>query len=109
MFDKETGRGLVNVAARNPNSGFLRESPARNCSAGNTAQLGVSGGSGDIITVFEESTGKLFEAACGDATGLCLGVVGTSAIQLMECSEPGAAGWRKETSGHRADPLELYS
>ena len=57
--DPESGSGaLVNVAAKSAAAGYLRESPGQNCSAGNSAQLGVSGGSGDIVTVFDES-GKI--------------------------------------------------
>ena len=133
-FDPESGSGaLINVAANSAEAGYLRESPGQNCSIGNSAQLGVSGGSGDIVTVFDESgktwyfsicravclanpqsvaiaAGLLRELACGDAGGgMCLGVVGTSAVQLMSCSAPGAQGWRKEDAGHRADPMELFS
>jgi hypothetical protein len=97
--------GLRNVAAKNPSAGYLRESPARNCSAGNTAQLGIAGGHGGIVTVFDEKAGLLRELACG----LCLGVSGGTTIELTPCSSPAALGWRKESAGHRADPFELYS
>ena len=97
--------GLRNVAAKNPSYSHLRESPAQNCSVGNTAQLGVAGGHGGIVTVFDEPAGLLRELACG----LCLGVAQGATIALMECNTPEALGWRKESVGHRADPFELYS
>lgn len=97
--------GLRNIAAKNPASGYLRESPGTNCSVGNTAQLGVTGGSGRIVTVFDGTAGLLREVACG----LCLGVAGSTTIELMQCNSPGALGWRKEAAGHHADPFELYS
>eukprot|EP01048_Picozoa_sp_COSAG05_P014289 COSAG05_NODE_1604_length_4427_cov_5.080869_4_plen_136_part_00 len=101
--------GLVNVAASKRDDAFLRESPGNNCTVGNTAQLGIAG-RGDIVTVYQEATGTLFEVACGGAAGggLCLGVAG-SAIQLMECTRPEARGWRRVSSGHLADPLEVHS
>ncbi len=106
MVDPELGSGgLRNVAAKNPASGYLRESPAQNCSVGNTAQLGIAGGSGDIVTAFDEAAGLLREVACG----LCLGVAGGTTIELMQCNSPEALGWRKATAGHHADPFELYS
>ena len=73
--DPEANGGLLNVAAAKSGLGYLRESPAHNCSAGNTAQLGMAGHGGAIVTVFDEANGLLREVACGD--GLCLGVAGT--------------------------------
>ena len=70
-----------------------------------TAQLGIAGGHGGIVTVFDEPAGLLRELACG----LCLGVAQGTTIALMECNTPEALGWRKESVGHRADPFELYS
>ena len=105
----DTG-GLINVAASKREDAFLRESPGNNCTVGNTAQLGIAG-RGGIVTVYEEATGTLFEVACGGtagSSGLCLGVAG-SAIQLMACTRPEARGWRRVSSGHRADPLEVHS
>ena len=62
------------------------------------------------MTVFDEPAGLLRELACGSAGGgLCLGVVGSSVVQLMSCASPLAKGWVKETVGHRADPLEKFS
>ena len=106
MVDPELDSGgLRNVAAKTPSDSYLRESPASNCSVGNTAQLGIAGGHGGIVTVFDEAAGLLREVACG----LCLGVAGGTTIELMQCNAPEALGWRKETSGHHADPFELYS
>jgi hypothetical protein len=43
--DEEGGAGgLVNVNAKSAYAGFLRESPGSNCTAGNSAQLGIAGG-----------------------------------------------------------------
>ena len=103
--------GLVNVNANSQAAGFLRESPQANCSAGNSAQLGIAGGKGEIVTTFDEATGLLHEVACGSGSaGFCLGVEAKgSAIVLMSCDAPAAKGWKKETTGHRADPFELFS
>ena len=108
-YDEEYPEALINVAAKSQRLGYLRESPSKNCSVGNTAQLGMAGHAGAIVTVFDEASGLLRESACGSSgSGLCLGVVGTR-IQLMSCSAAGAQGWTKETSGHRADPFEIFS
>jgi hypothetical protein len=54
--------------------GYLRESPSKNCSVGNTAQLGMAGRAGGIVTVFDEAKGLLVETACAGfgGSGLCL-------------------------------------
>jgi len=89
--------GLFNPAGKPHKTSFLRESPAKGCAEGNTAQLGVAGGKGSIVTVFDESAGLLRELACGmPGGGMCLGVVGTSSVELMNCNSTAARGWKRE-------------
>jgi len=103
---------LYNVAAVKRSGGYLRESPGKNCSVGNTVQLGISGGNGGITTSLTKD-GLLQENACD---GLCVRLGPgcgeepcDQKLVLTECSDKAAGGWAKATHGHLADPYEMWS
>ena len=77
---------LINAAASTKNWGYLRQSPHDNCTAGNTAQLGVDG-HGGLFTRYDAPNLRLVLASCA---GLCLGVGSGGgsggAVELVPCS-----------------------
>eukprot|EP00326_Haptolina_ericina_P036371 CAMPEP_0181234466 /NCGR_PEP_ID=MMETSP1096-20121128/36985_1 /TAXON_ID=156174 ORGANISM="Chrysochromulina ericina, Strain CCMP281" /NCGR_SAMPLE_ID=MMETSP1096 /ASSEMBLY_ACC=CAM_ASM_000453 /LENGTH=245 /DNA_ID=CAMNT_0023329237 /DNA_START=240 /DNA_END=978 /DNA_ORIENTATION=- len=97
--------GLANVAAKKPKDAFLRQSPARNCTVGNTAQLGIEKESHAFVTKFDETRGLLIENACDD---LCLAPGPAGKVMLRSCKDPESQGWERETYGPRADPFGMF-
>ena len=64
---------------------YLRQSPGGgNCTAGNTAQLGIDG-RGGLTTVYDAINSRLVLSACD---GLCIGVL-NKRVELVPCTDTG--------------------
>eukprot|EP00051_Salpingoeca_urceolata_P015777 m.206420 g.206420 ORF g.206420 m.206420 type:complete len:647 (-) comp18500_c1_seq5:16-1956(-) len=85
--------GLINVDVHDRSAAFLRESTEHNCSLGDPAIVGVSGGSGGIVTNFYANTNQLILAACDNK---CL-VVGADdkTVTLGACDSKSSKVWVK--------------
>ena len=64
-------------------------------------QLGISGGSGQLVTRLEQG-GVLREVGCGDEN-LCLGwgaaTASGASLKLVSCDDAAAKGWSSSSGG----------